>query len=116
MNSEQSRRYWQRMCSTSSGLNTINQRKLKSMPVLVPPRDEQENIADIAHRHRAHVAALEAALLRMERLRRGLMQDLLTGRVRTCAVNATASVSDNLLPSGALNGPAARHAPGVVVR
>ncbi len=35
LNSEFARRYWRRKCGTSSGLNTINQRMLKSMPIAI---------------------------------------------------------------------------------
>jgi type I restriction enzyme, S subunit len=99
LNSQQSRRYWQRMCSTSSGLNTINQRKLKVMPVVVPDSREQEQIADIAKAHRDHVTSLESELACLERLKRGLMQDLLTGRVRVKVTgeNAVGPTSDTML-------------------
>ncbi|MCC6951306.1 MAG: restriction endonuclease subunit S [Phycisphaerales bacterium] len=115
MNSQESRRYWQRMCSTSSGLNTINQRKLKAMPIFVPEPDEQKRIADIARCHRIHVAALESEVSRMERLRRGLMQDLLTGRVRTGVAGSAVLDADGAL-SGSEPTRRPRAAAGVAAR
>ncbi len=79
LNSERVRRYWQSRCATSSGLNIINQRMLRAVPIPVPPPDEQERIAGVAD---ASIAAAERTVIAHERLKRGLMQVLLTGKVR----------------------------------
>lgn len=101
---------------TSNGTLKINSRDVKQMVLPVPPVQEQSRLVHLNNVAASRVQALEAQAESLQLLKRGLMQALLTGRVRTCAVNTTASVSDNLLASRALNGPAARHAPGVVVR
>ena len=48
LNSEWARRYWRRMCATSSGLNTINQRMLKALIIPKPAQEEQRRITQIA--------------------------------------------------------------------
>ena len=81
LNSFHVQRYWERTCSTSSGLHTINQRMLKAVPIFVPSQAEQSRIVSAAASARAvldgHINVL--AKLRAQKL--GLMQDLLTGKV-----------------------------------
>jgi type I restriction enzyme, S subunit len=82
LNSMVCRRYWKQKCSTSSGLYTINSSKLKRLPVVVPPRQEQEMIAQTIQASTELILKTDEGLRRLKRLKRGLMQDLLTGRVR----------------------------------
>jgi len=82
LNSAYAQRYWNARCATSSGLNTINQRMLKRLVIPVPSKAEQHTIAELAQRQRQHVAALVAKQVRIEALKKSLMHDLLTGRVR----------------------------------
>lgn len=44
MNGSWVRSYWRRMCSTSSGLNTINQPALKAIPIPLPSQEERARI------------------------------------------------------------------------
>jgi type I restriction enzyme S subunit len=82
LNSEIARRYWLCRCATSSGLNTINQTMLKKMPFLVPQPHEQEEIAARSVAHSASIKGMELALFKFRQINSGLMQDLLTGKVR----------------------------------
>ncbi len=82
LNSEFARRYWRRKCGTSSGLNTINQRMLKSLPVVAPDEKEQERIVALLEAADRKIHEEYERLKKAEKLKRGLMQDLLTGRVR----------------------------------
>jgi len=82
LNSEFARRYWRRKCGTSSGLNTINQRMLKSLPVIVPDEQEQKRIVAVLEAADCKIQEEYKRLKKIEKLKRGLMQDLLTGRVR----------------------------------
>lgn len=82
LNSWQSQRYWNAMCATSSGLNTINQRMLKRLRIPVPPPGEQAQIVEIASASKERVAALAAKLASLQQLKKSLMHDLLTGTVR----------------------------------
>lgn len=74
--------YWQRTCASTSGLHTINQRTLHALPVVVPPLDEQRAIVNTIEALSANICCIEAKTSHLMKLKRGLMQDLLTGRVR----------------------------------
>ncbi|MGH7090439.1 MAG: restriction endonuclease subunit S [Stellaceae bacterium] len=82
LNSAYAQRFWNARCATSSGLNTINQRSLKRLMMPVPSRVEQETIVKIIEQQRQHWEALLSKLSKLESLKKGLMHDLLTGRVR----------------------------------
>ncbi|MEO5957698.1 MAG: restriction endonuclease subunit S, partial [Opitutaceae bacterium] len=82
LNSTYALRYWNACCATSSGLNTINQRMLKRLVIPVPPKPEQEKITTVIAQQRKHLKALVAKQQGYETLKKSLMHDLLTGRVR----------------------------------
>jgi type I restriction enzyme S subunit len=82
LNSTHAQRYWNARCATSSGLNTINQRMLKRLIVPVPPKHEQQIIADVVSAQRTHLESLIAKWKSLESLKKSLMHDLLTGTVR----------------------------------
>lgn len=81
LNSSRVQRYWDSMCSTSSGLNTINRRLLGKMPVLIPSQEEQRLIADIVFSCREEETTNAIYLAKLRQQKQGLMHDLLTGRV-----------------------------------
>jgi len=81
MNSVYAQAYWMRVCSTSSGLNTINSAKLRRLPVLVPPQEEQKRIVERVHAIERRISTEEASLAKLCSIRQGLAEDLLTGRV-----------------------------------
>lgn len=56
---------------------------LKSLTLPVPPIDEQIRIVNLASEFASEVTVNKAILSNLLRLKRGLMNDLLTGRVRT---------------------------------
>ena len=56
-----------------------------TMEVLVPPRNEQARIAETLDASMARIGAEAAQLSKLRALRSGLMDDLLSGRVRTVA-------------------------------
>lgn len=92
LNSAYAQRFWNARCATSSGLNTINQRTLKRLVVPVPSKPEQQSIASIVGQQRQHLEALIAKQVKLEALKKSLMHDLLTGRVRvTNELKAAAS-------------------------
>jgi type I restriction enzyme S subunit len=82
LNSTHAQRYWNARCATSSGLNTINQRMLKRLIVPVPPKHEQQIIVDVVSAQRTHLESLVAKWKSLESLKKSLMHDLLTGKVR----------------------------------
>ena len=82
LNSEWVRARWRCLCGTSSGLNTINRTMLRAVPVPVPEKPEQQCIAAILDTHDVRIRAEEMELAKLRQVKRGLMDDLLTGQVR----------------------------------
>ncbi len=60
----------------------INSRALGSIEVDLPPRDEQNAIANVLVEADKEVRALEARLTKAKAIKQGMMQELLTGRTR----------------------------------
>lgn len=74
-------RHWETMCSTSSGLNTINRRMLGRMFVGVPSSEEQVLIAQNAFGAKKRLGLEHQKLHKLKSQKLGLMHDLLTGKV-----------------------------------
>lgn len=82
LNSERVRRHWVATCNTSSGLNTINRRGLRKLLIPRPQPDEQGEISALLSNANETIASCEAELRAIDRLKRSLLQNLLTGRAR----------------------------------
>ena len=82
MNGDVVRSYWRRVCSTSSGLNTINRTKLRAVPMAVPSQAEQRRIQSALEQAVSRLRAEGEEVAKLRTLKQGLMDDLLTGRVR----------------------------------
>jgi type I restriction enzyme, S subunit len=61
---------------------SINTTELKALEILLPALPEQAAIATILSDMDAEIAALEAKLAKARQLKQGMMQELLTGRIR----------------------------------
>jgi type I restriction enzyme S subunit len=85
LNSHYAKRHWETMCSTSSGLNTINRRMLGRMFVAIPSPDEQALIARKAHGAKKRLGLEIQRLHKLRAQKLGLMHDLLTGKVPVTA-------------------------------
>lgn len=81
LNSHYAMRHWETMCSTSSGLNTINRRMLGRMFVAVPSPDEQVLIAQKILGAKKRLGLEVQKLHKLRAQKSGLMYDLLTGKV-----------------------------------
>ena len=57
----------------------------------LPPREEQHAIADVLSDMDTEIAALEQRLDKTRTVKQGMMQQLLTGRVRLVEPEATAA-------------------------
>lgn len=71
-----------RRAKTSNGTLKINSRDVKQIIMPVPTPDEQSTIVKLAAGVDAKIDALTRVLRAQEQLKRSLMHDLLTGRVR----------------------------------
>lgn len=76
------KKYFVLSSKQSTNLASINSTQLKAYPVPCPSLPEQKRIAAAIRAHDARIRAEEAYLNKLEFLKKGLMQDLLTGRVR----------------------------------
>lgn len=81
LNSHYAMRHWETMCSTSSGLNTINRRMLGRMLVGVPSPEEQVLITQKALGAKKRLGLEHQKLHKLRSQKLGLMHDLLTGKV-----------------------------------
>ena len=85
LNSEQAKAYWQRMCATSSGLYTINSSMLRKMPISIPDSHSQRVVSKTIETSNALISVQVSQLRKLQEVRAGLANDLLSGRVRTVA-------------------------------
>lgn len=80
--SEQGRKYFLGCAKRTTNLASINSSQLKAFPILLPPLETQAEIAAVAVSVNAKIELLEAKLREQGKLKRGLMQKLLTGEWR----------------------------------
>lgn len=82
LNSERVQRHWNAVCNTSSGLNTINRRNLRNVLIQYPDTTEQQDIIDALDAAERNVAQVAEKARAHEEVKRSLLQNLLTGKVR----------------------------------
>jgi type I restriction enzyme S subunit len=73
---------WVRLMSMRSGQPGINGNEYTQLPISLPSIDEQSAITAIFSDMDAEIAALEANLAKVRQIKQGMMQELLTGRIR----------------------------------
>jgi type I restriction enzyme S subunit len=82
LNSERIQRHWNAICNTSSGLNTINRRNLRNLPIQCPNLDKQRDIIEILDMSKANIVSIAQKVAALEEVKRSLLQNLLTGKIR----------------------------------
>jgi len=65
-----------------SGFPKINRDEMGEYVTALPSTAEQRRIAEVLDAHDARIRAEEATLDKLRQVKRGMMDDLLTGRVR----------------------------------
>ena len=73
--------------ATGSTFGEIGKRDIASIEVTLPPLDEQRAIAEVLSDMDAEIVALEQRLDKTRAIKQGMMQQLLTGRVRLVEPN-----------------------------
>jgi type I restriction enzyme S subunit len=68
--------------SGKSGVPGVNRNDLHELTIVVPNVTEQRAIADVLSETDAYLAALEAEHAKTQLLKQGMMQNLLTGKLR----------------------------------
>ena len=66
----------------ASGVPSLSARTIEKIELSIPPSEEQTQIATILSDMDADIAALEAKLTKIRQIKQGMMQNLLTGRIR----------------------------------
>ncbi len=67
---------------STTALPSLGGSVLAAIPLALPPLEEQTAIAAVLSDMDAEIAALEAKLAKARQLKQGMMQELLTGRIR----------------------------------
>jgi type I restriction enzyme S subunit len=70
------------LLTNSSSQGNIGMGDIERLVLLLPEKEEQQAIADVLSDMDAEIAALETKLAKAHQLKRGMMQELLTGRIR----------------------------------
>ena len=79
LNSDEARAYWRRMAATSSGLYTINSRMLRELPFPTVAPEDQADVVNAQRLVANTVKGLHEKLDKLRLIKRGLMDELLTG-------------------------------------
>jgi len=66
----------------ASGVPSLNARTIENIEVSIPEPEEQTRIATILSNMDAEIGALETKLAKYKQIKQGMMQNLLTGRIR----------------------------------
>jgi type I restriction enzyme, S subunit len=74
--------YFYAHAKQTSNLCTINSRELKRFPFFEPPPAEQEEMVSLLLGANSELSAIESEITCLDQLKRSLLQNLLTGRVR----------------------------------
>lgn len=68
--------------STGSTFDSVNSQQVKELEIQFPPLEKQQEIAEILSSMDLEIESLENRLQKARQLKQGMMQDLLTGKVR----------------------------------
>lgn len=71
-----------RFFAVGTKVSGISESNIGKITIAVPTVDEQSAIATVLSDVDAEIAALEAKLAKARNLKQGMMQELLTGRIR----------------------------------
>ncbi|MBO2685377.1 restriction endonuclease subunit S [Shewanella algae] len=80
--SEYGKKYYLGCAKQTTNLASINSTQLKQFPVLLPSIEEQGRICSMLDSVDSRISKHESKLRHLESLKKALMQDLLTGKVR----------------------------------
>ncbi|QDF76229.1 MULTISPECIES: restriction endonuclease subunit S [Shewanella] len=80
--SEHGKKYYMGCAKQTTNLASINSTQLKQFPVLLPSMEEQNQICGVLDSIDENIQNHQAKLVKRKVLKKALMQDLLTGKVR----------------------------------
>jgi len=74
--------------STALAQTNLNLEQIKNLQLLMPPLPEQHRIAEILTTTDTYIEKEQTYLNKLQQIKKGLMQDLLTGKVRVTTTPA----------------------------
>lgn len=81
--SDYGRAYFLSVAHRTTNLASINSTKLKNFPILIPPLEEQRDIAQILDACDTKISSLDRELALLEELFHALLEELMAGRIST---------------------------------
>jgi len=93
--SDIARRHWLARAKPAVNQASINQRDVKELSIPVPLKDEQSEIVRIVSAADEYADELETVVALQETIKKALMHDLLTGKVRVNNANLNSSGSNS---------------------
>lgn len=72
---------WQQY-NEASGVPSLNASTIENLHIVVPEKDEQQAIAQVLSDMDSEIEKLEKKLAKYQQIKQGMMQELLTGRIR----------------------------------
>lgn len=94
LKSERGRRELMKRVTTSAGNYNINTKSILTIPFPYQDKTEQAETIALTDTANVQISRFENELTALEKLKKGLMQDLLTGKVRVKQLAAAESASD----------------------
>ena len=91
--SEYGKKYYLGCAKQTTNLASINSSQLKTFPVLLPPVSEQQKICLVLNSIDKKLSCIQTKLLQIQDVKKALMQDLLTGKVRVSVDNKESAVA-----------------------
>ena len=71
-----------RQYNEASGVPSLNATTIENLQIIVPEKDEQQAIAQLLSDIDSEIEQLEKKLAKYQQIKQGMMQELLTGRIR----------------------------------
>lgn len=92
----QAKNYFYARAKQTSNLCTINSRELKNWPVPIPPEDEQETMIKALQAIEQQKTSTEKKINTLEEVKKSLIQNLLTGKIRLPVEESSAKPARSL--------------------
>jgi len=89
---------WSKL-STGSTFDSITSEQIRQLEILLPNSNEQILIAKILSDMDKEIDTIEHILQKAQQIKQGMMQQLLTGKVRLVAANKTANYKEEVIAS-----------------
>jgi len=79
--------YYKKLVKNQAGKWNLNLSTIRDLLIPIPPLEEQKRIADILSMIDSGIETVDRAIAKLERMKRALLNELLTGRIRVREVN-----------------------------